>query len=152
MGGFGGRMGGRGGGRGGYGGGRGAAQQQDDGRQQAIGDYVRTQMTDVSKQLTIVVHDASVSLTDADGRVVSLQTDDKKVDERAQNGLVKLSRKSHWDGSTLVSEVNIENGPKITRNYKLSPGGTQLTITTSIDRGGRPVNLTHVYERPVESK
>jgi hypothetical protein len=92
-GGFGGRMGRRGGGRG-YGGGQGGqgTAPQDDGRQQAIGDYVRTQIADVSKQLTIVVHEGSVVITDADGRVVSFETNDKKVDERAQNGLVKLAQ------------------------------------------------------------
>src|SRR4029077_7989120 len=131
-GGFGGRRGG--GGRGSGGGGRGAGGRggagEGAGRQQAIGDYVRMQMTDVSKQLTIVVHDESVSITDAEGGVVALQTNDKKIDERAQNGLVMLSHKNPWDGDTLVSEIDIDSGPKIVRKYALSPGGTQLTITT----------------------
>jgi hypothetical protein len=150
-GGFGGRVGGRGRGGGrGYGGQ--PAQAEDDGRQQAVLNYVRTQITDVPKQLTIVVHDTSLSLTDADGAVISLPTDGKKVDERAQNGLVRLSRRNRWDANTLVCEIEIDNGPKITRNYELSPGGTQLTITTTVDRGGRPVKITHIYERPVESR
>ena len=114
-------------------------------------NYVRTQTTDVPKQLTIVVHDASVSITNDEGRVLMLQTDDKKSDERAENGLVKVTRKNHWDRATLVSEIDLDDGLKITRKYQLSPGGTQLNITTTIDRGGRPINLTHVYERPVES-
>jgi hypothetical protein len=138
--------GGRGAGRGGNGGG-----EEDLGRQQAIADYVRASFDD-SKQLTIVVHDTSVSITNIDGQVLVLQTNDKKTEERAGNGLVKLTRKNHWDGSTLVSEIDIDTGPKITRNYAPSPGGTQLTVTTTVDRGGRPMKLTHVYERPVESR
>jgi hypothetical protein len=138
--------GGRGSGRSGNSGG-----EEDLGRQQAIADYVRASFDD-SKQLTIVVHDASVSITNVDGQVLVLQTNDKKIDERAGNGLVKLTRKNHWDGETLVSEIDIDTGPKITRNYAPSPGGTQLTVTTTVDRGGRPVKLTHVYERPVESR
>jgi hypothetical protein len=148
----GGRRGGRGFGGGGSGGGR-SPSAEDAGRQQAIADYLRIQMSDVPKQLTIVVHDISVSTTDDEGRVTSLQTDDKKIDDRVQNGLVKVSRKSHWDNSTLIAEVDIDNGPKILRSYSLSPGGTQLNITTEIDRsGGRPVKISHVYERPVEPK
>jgi hypothetical protein len=115
-------------------------------------DYVRTATTETSRQLTIVVHDASVSITDAEGGVLVLQTDDKKTDERAGNGLVKLTRRNHWDGPALVSDIEVENGPRITRNYALSPGLTQLRITITVDnsRAGRPSNLTRVYERPVE--
>jgi len=143
---------GGGGGRG-YGrGGNRADQGEDDvARRQAIAEYVRTSTQD-SKQLTIVLHESSVSITDIDGQVLALQTNGKKVDERGGNGLVKLGRKTHWDGETLVSEIDIDNGPKIVRNYALSPGGTQLTVTTTIDRGNRPVKITHVYERPVESR
>ena len=140
-----------GGGGGGFGrrGGGGDRSEEDLGRQQAIAEYARTAADD-SKQLTIVVHETAVSITDIDGHVLVLQTNDKKIDERAGNGLVKLTRKNHWDGDTLVSEIEIDSGPKIVRSYALSPGGTQLTVTTTIDRAGRPVKITHVYERPVE--
>ena len=154
-GGGGGRGGGRrmGGGGGGFGrrGGGGDRSEEDLGRQQAIAEYARTAADD-SKQLTIVVHETGVSITDIDGHVLVLQTNDKKIDERAGNGLVKLTRKNHWDGDTLVSEIEIDSGPKIVRSYALSPGGTQLTVTTTIDRAGRPVKITHVYERPVEAQ
>jgi hypothetical protein len=142
-------------GRGGQGrgyGGDGQAQREDDmAKRQAIMNYVRA-ATESPKQLTIVVHDTSVSITDVDGRVQLLQTDDKKIDERAENGLIKLSKKNHWDGGILVSEVDIEGGPKIVRSYALSPGGTELSLTTAVDGQGRPVNLIRLYERPVESK
>jgi hypothetical protein len=145
-------------GRGGQGrgfGGDGEAQREDDmARRQAVMNYVRA-ATESPKQLTIVVHDASVSITDVDGHVQLLQiadNKDKKIEERAENGLIKLSKKNHWDGATLVSEVDIEGGPKIIRTYALSPGGTELRLTTAVDGQGRPVNLIRLYERPVESR
>lgn len=113
--------------------------------------YIRT-FSDAAKQLTVVVHENAVSVTDDDGRVLSLPTDGKKVDERVENGLVKISRRNHWDTNTLVSEIDVENGPKIVRSYALSPGGTQLQITTSVNGGPRQTKFTRVYERPIESK
>lgn len=145
-GGFNGRQGG--GGRGGQGRG-GEGRSEDLGRRQAIGDYVRASL-EASKQLTIVVHETSVSITDAEGRVLVLPTDDTKTSDRVQNGLVKTTRKNHWDGGILVSEIDVDNGPKILRKYSLSPGGTKLQISTTTDGAGRPVNFTRVYERPVE--
>jgi hypothetical protein len=145
-----------GGGRGGWGGqGRGGygregqGRSEDLGRRQAVGDYVRASM-EASKQLTIVVHETSVSITDAEGQVIVLPTDDKKTSDRAQNGLVKVTRRNHWDGGILVSEIDVDGGPKILRKYSLSPGGTELQISTTTDGAGRPVSFTRVYERPAE--
>jgi len=153
--------GGRGGGRGGRGrfGGQGGAdasgQEQDLGRREAIMNYMRTAM-EASRQLTVVVHEdgVSVSITDAEGRVQSLKTDNKKIDERAENGLVKLSRKARWEGDALVSEIDIESGPAVVRRYELSPGGTQLEVSTTINRfrGGNPTKLLRIYDRPVEPR
>jgi len=154
-GGGGGRGGGRGGG--GRGGGRGGAdaggQEQDLGRREAIMNYMRTAM-EASKQLTMVVHEDGVSITDAEGRVQSLKTDNKKIEERAENGLVKLSRKARWEGDTLVSEIDIDSGPAVVRRYELSPGGTQLEVSTTINgfRGGNPTKLLRIYDRPVEPR
>src|SRR5438270_618097 len=90
------RGGGGGGGRMGGGGGRGRgavdpqSREEDMARRQALADYVRT-ATEASKRLTIVLHAGSVSITDADGRVQNLATDDKKIDARAANGLIKIA-------------------------------------------------------------
>ena len=156
-GGFGGR-GGRGGGGGEFGGqggrgGRGRGQQTDPARRQAMTNYLRTSM-EASKQLTIVVHDTSVSITDLEGRVLSLKTDNKKIEERAENGLIKLTRKARWDDDALVHQVDFEDGTSIIRRYELSPGGTQLQFSTTIERlwGGRSTPLLRLYERPVEPK
>jgi hypothetical protein len=156
----GGPRGGRGGvsggmGRGGQGRGTGGFGQppseNDVARRQAVMNYVRT-ATEAPKQLTIVVHPASVSITDADGHVQLLPTGDTKDQSRAENGLIKLSTKNHWDGSTLITEVDIEGGPTIVRTYALSPGGTELQLTTAVGGSGRPLKLLRYYERPVESR
>lgn len=147
-GGFGGRRGGGFGGRGGSGG-------RSPEQLQAMMNYMRT-LTEASSRITIVVHDMSVGMTDAEGMTLTLQTNNKKIDERAENSLVKLTRKSRWDGSTLVSEIEIENGPKIERKYELSPAGTELHISTTMSGGfggrggGGNRTVTHVYERPLE--
>jgi hypothetical protein len=140
------------GGRGrGYGGDAGAEREDDIARRQAIMSYVRSS-SESPKQLTIVVHEDSVTITDVDGRVQVLQTDDKRIESRAENGLIKVSTRNHWDGNTLISEVEVDNGPTIVRNYALSPGGTELRLTTNVNGQGPAVNLLRFYERPVESR
>ena len=146
-------IGGLGGGRRGGGGGRDA--ERDPAQLQAMANYVRA-LNEASDRMTILVHEKSVVITESDGARVTLQTDDKKVTERAENGLVKLNRKAHWDGSTLVVEVDVDGGPEIERRYELSPAATELRIATTIkgDRGGRGGRETrpfvHVYQRPDE--
>jgi len=144
--------GGFGGGRGGFGGrmGGGGSNRSPEEMQEIMG-YVRSVM-EGSSRITVVVHSASVGITDAEGRTVTLQTDDKKIDERAANGLVKLKRKSRWDGVVLVSVIEIEEGPKIERRYELSAGGEELRVSTTMSggsgrgaQGNREVAL--VYER-----
>jgi len=101
--------------------------------------------------MTIVVRDTSVVMTEADGRTRALQTDNKKTDGRAENGLVKLHTKTHWNGQTLISEIEVDDGPTIERKYELSPDGTELRIGTRISgtdgRGGGQTSI-FVYERP----
>jgi hypothetical protein len=149
FGGFGGGGGRRGAGGGGFGGRQGA----DPERMQAVADYLRTSMTP-SDRLTIVVKEGAVDIVEANGARLALQTDNKKIDERAGNGLVKLTRKSHWDGNELVTEMDIDNGPKIERKYTVSSTGSELQISTTFSggfggrgagRGGRPV--VQVYDR-----
>ena len=155
-GGFGRRGGGRGafggGGRGGFGGGRAEGRGNPE-QMEAMLNYLRT-LNQPSDRLTIVVHAGSVGMTDADGRTQTLQTDNKKTEERAENGLVKLKRRSHWDEQTLVSEIEVDNGPKIERTHELSPGGTELRIRTSLTgqlgRGGKEPRL-FVYERELDA-
>jgi hypothetical protein len=123
------------------------AREEDAARRQALVDYVNA-ATVATKRMTIVIHDTSVSITDADGRVQNLPTDNKKIDGRAGNGLIKLFTRNHWDGATLVCEAEVEFGPKIVRTFALSPGGTELHLTTTVEGQGQPTSLLRFYERP----
>ena len=158
FGGGGGRRGGRGGGGGGGfggfggGGGRGGGRAERGGgdNARATADFLRS-LTDAQKQITVVVHEAEVNMTDADGVEHAFETTNKKVDQRAANGLVKLTRKSRWDGNALVSEVEVENGLKAEQRYEVITDGMQLRVTTTIQGAGGnngKRTITHTYERP----
>lgn len=149
------RGGGRGGG-GGFGGGGGRSGGRSEGgadEREAIVNYSRT-LLQPAKQMTIVPHDKSLSIAYDDGRTLMLEATDKKVSGRAENGFVKLTRKSKWVGETLMSEVEIENGPKFEEKYEVIADGAQLRVSiTTEGGGGRGGNdgkrtIIHVYERP----
>jgi hypothetical protein len=114
---------------------------------QALTSYISA-ATIATKRLTILITDTSVNITDADGRVQNLPTDNKKIDARAGNGLIKLSTKNHWDGNTLICETEVDFGPRVVRTFALSPGGTELRVTTTVEGQGRPVSLLRFYARP----
>jgi hypothetical protein len=110
-------------------------------------------MLTASDRLIIVVHDTAFNIMQADGTRQTLQIDNKKSDERAENGLVKLTRQTRWDGPALVTTVDVDNGPKVERRYELSPGGTELHVVTDVTggraRAGGGKNI-QVYRRPSE--
>ena len=111
-----------------------------------------------SERLTIVVKDETFGITNADGKRVTLETTNKRVSSREENGLVKLTRRSRWEGAVLVSEIELDGGMKIRQRYELAGEGTQLRIVTGMsgagggpDGGGRndgKRTITHIYERP----
>jgi hypothetical protein len=149
-----------GGARGGHGGGgysggagRGGAPGEEAAEErQAMAEYSRTLLQPV-KQMTIVPHDGSLAIAYDDGRTLTLEATNKKVSGRAENGFVKYTRKSKWEGDAMVSEVAIENGPTFVEKYELIADGTQLRVSiTSKGGAGKDTErtITHVYERPVE--
>ena len=104
--------------------------------------------------MTIVVHEASLSIAYDDGRTLTLETSNKKVSGRAENGFVKLTRKSRWEGDALVSQVEIENGPKFEEKYEVIADGAELRVSVTTEGGGGrggsdgKRTILHVYERP----
>jgi hypothetical protein len=149
----GGSYGGRGGGYGGgSGSGRGGRSEEGMDEREAILNYSRT-LLQPAKQMTIVPHQDSLAIAYEDGRTLTLETTNKKVSGRAENGFVKVSRKSKWVEDALVSEVEIENGAKFVEKYEVVAEGTQLRVSiTAEGSGGRGGDdkrtITHVYERP----
>ena len=156
-GGYGGGSGSGGGGGGGYGGGggrggggRGGGRGEGNGEREAIANYSRTLLQPV-KQMTIVPHEASLAIAYDDGRTLTLEATNKKVSSRVENGLVKLTRKSRWMGDAMISEIEIENGPKLEEKYEVIAEGSQLRVSITAEGGGRDEQkrtITHVYERP----
>jgi len=117
-----------------------------------MADYSRTLLQPV-KQMTIVAHDSSLAIAYDDGRTLTLEATNKKVSGRAENGFVKYTRKSRWEGDAMVSEVAIENGPTLVEKYEVIAEGTQLRIAITAKGGGGKEaerTVTHVYERPME--
>jgi len=109
---------------------------------------VMRDLMETSEKLNIVIQDDTVIITSADGRVQRLKADGRRVEQKAANGLVSLTRRTRWDDNALVTEVELENGPKIVQTYTRSEGGTQLAITIKIEtpRGDRPQEIKRVYD------
>lgn len=143
----GGGMGGRGGGGmrpGGMGGGGGRPRDRDEVRRSA------RLMQDLVKPpdgLTIVRDGAAVLFTTDDGRTIRQVVDGKEQERLSGDGVIKS--KSRWDGSQLVIEEKIQDGPKVTRTYTPSADGRQLMMVTRIEGGGMPGAMVvhHVYTR-----
>ena len=165
-GGFGG--GGFGGGGGGFGGGRGQQRPNDNesaAKAAALSVYERSLMDPV-KQMTIVIHDPMVTIVYDDGHTQEFVTNGKKINEKAENDYVKLTRKTHWDGAALISDIAISNGPNFQQRYDVVEDGKELRVSTTPIRsdsnqgryggggGGAGQGFTygrtafHVYKRP----
>ena len=157
-------FGGQGGGAGGFGGygGRGRAMDNEsEARAAALSVFERALMDPV-KQMTIVVHDSAVTIVYDDGHIEELKTNGKKVNEKAENGFVKFTRLSHWDGSALISDIAVSDGPNFQRRYDITADGKTLRVSTTPSRnangsgrdggGGHGLTYgrtaTHVYGRP----
>ena len=94
-----------------------------------------------------------MSIAYDDGRTLTLEATNKKVSGRAENGFVKLTRKSKWEGDALLSHVEIENGPKFDEKYEVIADGAELRVSVTTEGGGRGGSdgkrtVMHVYERP----
>lgn len=145
---------GGGGGFGGGGGGRGGGRSEVSVEaRDAMANYSKMLLQPV-KQMTIVPHEASMSIAYDDGRTLTLEATNKKLYGRAENGFVKYTRKSRWVADAMVSEVEIEGGPKFEEKYEVIAEGSQLRVSITSEGGGgrggdEKRTITHVYERPM---
>jgi hypothetical protein len=142
-GGYGGRRRGGGGGFGGGGfgrGGGGGAQPEDREAAQKMRDALRDELT-APDHITIVQSGTTIIITNKDGRTTRLSTDGTKVKDESTG----IERKTKWDGSKLVSEVNGLGRGKITETYSVDGELKQLRVALAID-GPRKTSLTRVYD------
>jgi hypothetical protein len=140
----GGGMGGGGmGGRGGMGGGGGSEEST------AAREEMRRAL-EAPRVLLIVQHETALSLTDEEGRVVSLKPDGAKVKEEEAGATIERTTK--WDGRSLVTVTKLTNGAKVTQTFTKIAEGLQLVVVTKIEGGRRPtpLEIKRVYDQPLQ--
>jgi hypothetical protein len=142
--------GGRGGyGRGGYGGG-GAGEGQRSNRESAASREELRRIMEAQRVLTIVSRDGSVTVTDDAERVVSLKPDGAKVKEELAGE--KVERTTKWDGRSLVTQLKLGSGVRVTQTYAKVNEGLQLVLAVKIE-GGRfpkPEEFKRVYDQALQ--
>ena len=149
-GGAGGGMGRGGGGRGGRGGmggdtGRGGGSQESSAAREEM-----SRVLEAPRLLLIVQHEASLSLTDEEGRVLSLKPDGTKVKEQRAGSTTE--RTTRWDGRSLVISMKLGSGAKVTQTFTKISDGLQLLVVTKVE-GGRtpgPMEIKRVYDQALQ--
>ena|SRR5215831_14697605 len=138
-GGYGGGGGHRGGHRGGMGRG-GSGSSSDDTRSTAESYNAAMQSLRIRHQ------DPELFIEDAAGHQHTLYTDGRKVEEeRSFGGTTQLQ--AVWKDGHVVVTTQSEHGRKLTETYSITADGSQLTVTTKIDRQrGSAVEIRRVYD------
>lgn len=90
-------------------------------------------------RFVVMQDDQKVVLTEPDGRVRTLPTNNRavKVDGR--------DVRTKWDNDRLVSEIKVGDA-KVVETYERSPNAAQLIVTARVDMQGRQVNIRRVYD------
>jgi hypothetical protein len=156
--------GGRGGGRGGFGGpgmgGTGGGrpggldgQQPDKQEMQRMRDLAHELLTSPTR-LIINQDGQLVTLTDDEGHVRRFTANNKGEKHQLTSGTVDT--KTRWQDGTLVMEIEIPHGMKVSRRYELlaAADARQLIVTTEIrggegDSGDKRPPLKAVYNPPL---
>lgn len=142
-----GRGGGGMGGRGGMGGdtGRGGGSQESSAAREEM-----SRVLEAPRLLLIVQHEASLSLTDEEGRVLSLKPDGTKVKEQRAGSTTE--RTTRWDGRSLVTSMKLGSGAKVIQTFTKISDGLQLLVVTKVE-GGRtpgPMEIKRVYDQALQ--
>ncbi len=147
------------GGYGGYGGGQGTTGGGYPGGGAGVGapesTVTREQMQRLlkaSRVLLIVQDRTHVSLTDDDGRVVTLKPDGTTVKEE-QFGQ-SIERTTKWDGRSLVTTAKLKGGAKVTQTFTKASEGLALVVVTRVAGGRlpRPLELKRVYDQAFQER
>ena len=116
------------GGSGGGGGGEQAAHAQ-------LGEMILSAPT----RFVLTQDDQKVVLTEPDGRVRTLPTNNRKVKVDGRDVQTK------WEKNRLVSEITVGDA-KVIETYERSPNASQLIVTARVDMRGRQVSVRRVYD------
>jgi hypothetical protein len=122
------------------GGGRGGSGSSDDAKS-AMENY-----NAAMQSLKIRHQDPELFIEDAAGHQHTLYTDGRKVEEeRSFGGTTELH--AVWKDGHVVVTTQSEHGRKTTETYSVTADGSQLTVTTKIDRQrGSAIEIKRVYD------
>jgi hypothetical protein len=103
------------------------------------------------RTLLIVEQRDRVTITDEHGRVQTLVPSGIKTKEERAN--LALERLTRWDDRSLVTEVSLGDGIRITQTYQKVQEGLQLVVMTRVQTGrGRDSErvIRRVYDQALE--
>ncbi len=84
-------------------------------------------------------YDQKIVLTQPDGRVRTLLTNNSKVKVDGSDVRTK------WENNRLVSEIMAGNA-RVIETYERSPSASQLIVTARMEMRGRQVSVRRVYD------
>lgn len=89
-----------------------------------------------------------VVVTDDSDHAQTLYLDGKKHDDKDDNGKKISSTKTEWQGDALVAETKLEHGTKLTKTFRLSDDGKELTVVSRLENSSLqgPVTVRRVYD------
>jgi len=131
---------GRGGGRGGHGPGHQGGGGRTEEKQL---EGVQNLMQNAPTRFVLTQDDQKVVLTQPDGRVRTLPTNNRKVKIDGRDV------RTRWENNRLVSETTMGNATLV-ETYERSPSAPQLIVTARIDMHGRQVIVRRVYDSVTE--
>jgi hypothetical protein len=90
-------------------------------------------------RFVVMQDDQKVILTEPEGRVRTLPTNNRnvKVDGR--------DTRTKWENNHLISEITVGDA-KVIETYERSPSSAQLIVTARVDMQGRQVSIRRIYE------
>jgi hypothetical protein len=110
-------------------------------------DQMRTRlaMLEPPKRLTIVQSDATVTLTDGEGRSQTFAVINQK--QRLSIGGQAIDVRAKWDGDRLIKEMSLDGGAKIIETYSLTGEPRQLHVNVKLEGAmPRTITLRRVYD------
>ena len=134
------------GGMGGMGGPMGRPSHQQN-RAEAVSSEEWDRLAENPKYLRINQRSDQVVMTDDQNRAVTYYPDGKKHEDKNEDGR-KISTKASWEGDSLIAENKLPHGEKMTRTFRVSDDGKQLTIVTRFDAPtlNAPLSIRRVYD------
>ena len=103
-------------------------------------EEIRRAMMNAPARLVMAHDDQKVVLTEPDGHVRTLPTNNRqvKIDGREV--------RTTWEGNRLISETAM-GGTKLVETYERSPDGKHLVVTVGTEMHGQQMSIRRVYAR-----